>query len=356
MPAMAVAQTPPRSLRLEAICSPGEVIVGTMRPSTAGPRLLKLAMVSMLPTRKLRDAAVTMRFLASFGAVSVVAPGPELPAENTSMKGSATPGGVEVAVAHHEVVGALRRLVAVRGAFARGPRVVAADGAAEHRPLAVLLPAAGRRPGGGGERVHGEDVVLGRDAEAVEEATGVGEAAGGVAADDAGDVGAVAAARAVGAGGAAGIAAGGDAGEAEAADDVAAEVGVVVVDAGVDDRPAHAGAVDAEGAEVGVVADDRRAAGVVAGEDLVGHLVVERRPRALEAEPEHLGQRRHRVDGRRRQAHDGVGESVVGLRGVRPAAPRRRARRATPASPSGRRCRTSRRRWRWCPCARAGRR
>ena len=44
----------------------------------------------MLPDRKLREEAVTIRFLASWGAVSVMAPGPELPAENTSMKGSAT--------------------------------------------------------------------------------------------------------------------------------------------------------------------------------------------------------------------------------------------------------------------------
>ena len=77
-------------MRDEAICSPGDVIVGTQRPSTAGPRLLKLEMVSMLPTRKFMEEAVVIRFFASCGAVSVCAPGPELPAENTSMKGSAT--------------------------------------------------------------------------------------------------------------------------------------------------------------------------------------------------------------------------------------------------------------------------
>ena len=33
-----------------------------------------------------------MRFLASLGAVSVAPPGPELPAEKTSMKGSITAG------------------------------------------------------------------------------------------------------------------------------------------------------------------------------------------------------------------------------------------------------------------------
>ena len=85
--------------------------------------------------------------------------------------------------------------------------------------------------------------------------------AGGVAADDAGDVGAVAAARAVGAGRGARVAAGRDAREAEAADDVAAEVGMVVVHAGVHHCPDDAGAVDAEAGEVALVAGDGRAAG-----------------------------------------------------------------------------------------------
>jgi hypothetical protein len=60
---MGVAQDPPRSLRADAICSPGAAIVGTHRPSAAGPRLLKKAMASMLPPRELREAAVTIRFL-----------------------------------------------------------------------------------------------------------------------------------------------------------------------------------------------------------------------------------------------------------------------------------------------------
>lgn len=51
VPAMAVLQEPPRSLRLEEICSPGVAMVGTQRPSTAGPRLLNEEIVSMLPTR-----------------------------------------------------------------------------------------------------------------------------------------------------------------------------------------------------------------------------------------------------------------------------------------------------------------
>ena len=130
----------------------------------------------MFPARKLMEEAVTIRFLPSCGAVSVPTPGPELPAENTSMKGSATRGGVEVAVPHHQVVGALGGLIAVGLPLAGGPGVVAADGAAEDRALGVLLPAAGRRPRGRREGVHGEDAVLGGDAQAVEEAVGVGEA------------------------------------------------------------------------------------------------------------------------------------------------------------------------------------
>ena len=52
VPAIAVAQLEGLLLlRVEAICPPGAAIVGTMRPSTAGPRLLKLEMVLMLPAR-----------------------------------------------------------------------------------------------------------------------------------------------------------------------------------------------------------------------------------------------------------------------------------------------------------------
>jgi hypothetical protein len=87
---MGDAQLPPRSFRLEAIVLPGAASVGTQRPSTAGPRLLKPEIESMLPARKLRLLATTMRFLASLGLVSVLGDGPELPAEKTSMKGSAT--------------------------------------------------------------------------------------------------------------------------------------------------------------------------------------------------------------------------------------------------------------------------
>ncbi|OPZ12367.1 MAG: hypothetical protein BWZ07_01368 [Alphaproteobacteria bacterium ADurb.BinA280] len=74
---------------VDAMLSPGAVIVGPRRPSTAGPRLEKLEMPLIDPARKFTPEAVTITFLASLGAVSVEAPGPEFPAENTTTKGSA---------------------------------------------------------------------------------------------------------------------------------------------------------------------------------------------------------------------------------------------------------------------------
>ena len=65
-------------------------MVGTVRPSTAGPRLEKPAMASTSPeTRQVCVAAVTITFLASFGEVKVLEPGPEFPAENTQIYSSA---------------------------------------------------------------------------------------------------------------------------------------------------------------------------------------------------------------------------------------------------------------------------
>src|SRR6056297_3906135 len=91
VPLIGVPQEPPSSLRVEPTRSPGAVMVGTKRPSTAGPRELKPEISLRSPlTRQVSELAVTTTFLASFGEVSVVEPGPELPAENTIMNGSAT--------------------------------------------------------------------------------------------------------------------------------------------------------------------------------------------------------------------------------------------------------------------------
>ena len=63
------------SRRAEAICWAGAAMVGTQRPSTAGPRLELGYMASMFPdTRKFWVPAVTMRFFPSLGDVK-----PELP-------------------------------------------------------------------------------------------------------------------------------------------------------------------------------------------------------------------------------------------------------------------------------------
>ena len=52
VPAMAVPQLPGLLLlRVDAICAPGAATVGTIRPSTEGPRLLKLATLLMAPVR-----------------------------------------------------------------------------------------------------------------------------------------------------------------------------------------------------------------------------------------------------------------------------------------------------------------
>ncbi len=93
MPPIALAQLPPVSLRVEAMVVPGAVRVGRTRPSIAGPRLLDPERTSMLPARKFRLLATEMMFFASFGSVIVEGPwAPELPAEKTWMKGSATAG------------------------------------------------------------------------------------------------------------------------------------------------------------------------------------------------------------------------------------------------------------------------
>ena len=94
------------------------------------------------------------------------------------------------------------------------------------------------------------------------------------------------------------------------ADDVGGEVRVIPIDAGVRDRPGHARAVDAQGREVRGVAGERHAAGVVAGDDLVGHLVVEHRKRTAKAEPDDI--RIPRQGGNRRR----VGDHLDGLEGA----------------------------------------
>jgi hypothetical protein len=178
----------------------------------------------------------------------------------------------------------------------------------------VLLPAAGGWPDGeGGEGVHGEDAVFRGDPQAVEEAVGVGEAGGGVAADDPRDMGAVAAVRTVGAGRSARVAAVRDAGEAEAAHDMAAEIGVVIVHPCIHHRPDDTAAIDAEAGEVAQVAGDGHAAGVVAGHDLVRDLVVQVRPRALVAQPQDRPEGGHRRQRPGVEADDGVVKGPVRL-------------------------------------------
>ncbi len=91
LPPIAVAQVEAPARRVELTVSPGVEIVGSQRPSTAGPRLEKELIASMLPdTRKVWVLPVTTTFLASFGAVTP--DWPELPAENTTMNGSSSDG------------------------------------------------------------------------------------------------------------------------------------------------------------------------------------------------------------------------------------------------------------------------
>ena len=91
---------------------------------------------------------------------------------------------------------------------------------------------------------------------------------------------------------------GAGAGEAVAGHDARSQVGVVVVNAGVDGGPAHAAAVVAQVCQVSKITGEGDAgAGVVAGDDLAGHLVVEHRLRMRIAEPEHCVHARNGVEG-----------------------------------------------------------
>ncbi len=56
--------------------SPGEEIVGMMRPSLAGPRLENPAIEFGFPPRALTVAPTEITFLDEDGAATVVSPGP----------------------------------------------------------------------------------------------------------------------------------------------------------------------------------------------------------------------------------------------------------------------------------------